>query len=217
METTDLRPLGTVPAFVAELAVAVGRADTAVLASCGRMLGERTELDLDTLATIDPAAAAWCAAYWARCTEFWEDTVDGRPNGAYVVIERRLRRAVQLDTTAARTDLRHELEALETIPALAGVTDAVLGTEIDTDRLAVALAAVTGSITTTGVESTVTTRVTGKVLWPAVLGGAASPAEAARRFTFEVSHAGWRDRKVRRLRAVEITVEEIWPDPAEVA
>lgn len=205
---------GTVPVLVAELAALHAVAPVSVLERCGRYLGDRVELDLDALGRVDHDAAAWCGAYWARCEAFWaEAATTGRPRGAYVLIERELRSVVQTDTKAARTDLRAELDALEAQAGLTGVLDALLGAEIDDDALLAHVHAFRGSVRRVGADTVVRLVVPVGRLWPLELGGAASMGETARVIELTANHAAWRDRKVRRLRAVTVSAQEIWPEP----
>jgi hypothetical protein len=52
------------------------------------------------------------------------------------------------------------------------------------------------------------------VEWPTALGGPAAPNELHRHVKIVANHAKWRDRKVRRLVRVEVSCDEVWPDPA---
>lgn len=154
--------------------------------------------------------------YWDRCRQFWNDARTGAARGPWVAVHRPLLSAVQTDSKAAgRRDLRPQLEALESVPGLLPLLDEALSAEPDAAKLAALAELMAGTVEVTPGQVRVQVRLTADAAtWSTDLGGPASAGEVARLVHLTTRQAAWRDRRVRRLSAVEVTAEEVWPDPA---
>jgi hypothetical protein len=212
----------TVPAHVASLLATLPAVQHSIgdaLASSGRQIGERVELDLDALAqATSPAVAEIVAAYHQTCQSFQANLASGAPAGAYIAVRRPLLESEQSDRKGARVDLAQELEELLRVPALGEFCGALLDglnsptRQQNLDRFGPLLDA---RLETGGANQTVATvALQGRSHpWPTQLGGPASPGEVRRVFTLTANHASWRDRRVRRLQRLVVEAEEVWPHP----
>jgi hypothetical protein len=193
----------TVPYHLAELAA--GPAEATTVASYGVQVGRSVEIDLDTLATDHPDLAATITSY--------ATTAEGPVTGAYLAVAVPLVSVRQTDNAAGRSDLVAELDALEA-SELGDVVAVLLGRDLDPDAVCVAGAPYQVSHEPSGADRASTTLVVaGRRPWSTHLGGAPSGREVARRFTLHTSHAAWRDRRSRRLVALDIHAIEVLPDP----
>lgn len=197
------------PAFLA--ALALGEDRYARLGDVGTQLGERVEIDLDLLDVSDPDAAAQVRRYLTDCAAFWADR---HPSGAYLGVERTLVAARQQDGRGGKRDLHDELEALTQLGGVGPYIHELTARTLDEDRLARLGAPLSAVAVESGSQREVTLHAPSVGMWPTILGGAPSPGEVSRKVRVRVSHANWRDRRVRRLMSVEVLAVELWPDPA---
>jgi hypothetical protein len=191
----------TIPLTAAALALQDGEA----VARCAVRLGHRVEVDMVRLREAFGAEAALrVERYWDAARKLWADG-----SGPAIVITRTLHQAAQKDSKAGRVELVDELAALEELRNGGALVDALLGPEVDPEALR------GHALQSVGNETyiTITRRSTE---WPASLGGPPIPGELRRHVRVVANHSKWRDRKVRRLVRVEVTAEEVWPDPATV-
>jgi hypothetical protein len=172
------------------------------LATCGVAVGKRVEVDLDQVAqTLSTEIADSLESYWSTAHQLWE-----QGSGKAVLIRRRIMTSRQVDRKDSRIDLHAELAALEELPGGDIIVEALLGQDVDLDALA------NYTVSQDGNETAVT--ITHRSLdWPDALGGPGAPGELHRTITVTANHAKWRDRKVRRLVRIDVSVDEVWPDP----
>lgn len=206
----------TVPAHLVPLALGELDAATAeTLKPCGRKVGERVELDLESVERSGRGdVASVLRAYQRLCEKFWDSYEAKRPAGPYVAVKRELLLAQQKSTKTEKKDLGEQLEALEGVPGVADVIREVTEAAPDWDKVRAAGAPF-------GIDldlekegwAVVTLWVEGAHDWPLALGGPASRGEVRRGVRLRVAYAGWRDRRNRRLAEVHVLTEEIWPAP----
>jgi hypothetical protein len=187
----------TVPLTAATLCLA----DDALVRSCAVRLGNKVEVSLEAVKeTAGAEAAERLSNYWRAATQMWSSG-----KGRAVLVRRPLVQVAQKDGKEGRVELAAELAALELIPEGDALVEALLGPAVQPDQLT--------SVETNGNETSVT--VTRRMVeWPTALGGPAAPNELHRHVKIVANHAKWRDRKVRRLVRVEVSCDEVWPDPA---
>lgn len=179
----------------------------------GVVVGTTVEADVEALELVQPGLGARAARYWQRCREFWDAYAAGATAGPAVVIERRLVTARQSDTRQGRVDLVAPLAALEAAPAIGALVTELTGAAPDLTGLDQRYAPLVVSHIATGDETVVTVEFPARQDFDPVLGGPHARGELRRRFRLTVNHAKWRDRRVRRLVAVDIDAVELWPDP----
>jgi hypothetical protein len=206
--------MGTMPGYLVAVALGERLKDLeATLEPHGRELGERVELDLESLRQSNGALAEELETYKERCQLFWTERPEDRATGAYTGIRRELGHWQQRNTKSEKKDLSVELEALEDLPGLGEVLSDLTSKDPDFDKLTERVADLGGSLTVEGDWSTLEVALSAAVEYPLALGGGPSMGEVRRRFRVRVSHAPWRDRKNRRLAEVTAWAEEIWPLP----
>jgi len=170
-------------------------------------------VDLDSLERLQPELGLRAARYWQRCREFWDTYADGATAGPAVLVERRIVAARQSDTRQGRVDLTTHLAALEATPVIGALVSELTGARPDFEDLASRSAPLTVTHCSSGDETVVIAEFPARHDFDTALGGAHSRGELRRKFRLTVNHAKWRDRRVRRLVAVEIDAVELWPDP----
>lgn len=154
----------------------------------------------------DPLAAGGGqpARWWDACRQMWAALPEGRPVGPYMQIRRPLLRR----TVGSARDMRADLAALRQVPEVGPAVQAATAADPDWRWLAGYADVADGGADPSG--GRVWLAVAGAQRWPAPL-DASSPALVGRFVTFEVAHAGWRDRRSRRLVAVAVDAIEWWP------
>ena len=186
------------------------------LAQSGVDLGlGRVEIDVAGVGGAKGVALRTAFAEYATASRRMAGALEhGNPVAPWVIVERPLLIAVQQagSRSAQRGDLEDELAGLREFPDTGRAVDALLGAEVATAELQLLSAVFTPG---EGTRSTATLRIEGRREWGQALGGTPSANELERIFTLEANHATWRDRAVRRLVRVEVTVTEILPDPAD--
>jgi hypothetical protein len=193
----------TVPYHLAELAA--GSTGAAALGDHGVLVGRSVEIDLDALASHHPDLAERIARY--------AQLADAPVTGDYLAVAVPLLSVRQTDNAAGRSDLTAELEALEG-SELGDVVGAALDRDVDPGHIAALGAPYQVQREELGAERARTQLVVrGRRPWSVHLGGAPTRREVARRFTLTTSHAGWRDRRSRRLLTLEVHAIELLPDP----
>lgn len=146
-------------------------------------------------------------AYWESCQRFWAALDSGEEPGPWLGVRRQL-----VDARQRRNqDLVDELEALMQVGAFGNVVEYFCDADPDLDRVLRMAADVEGELRETKLGRELALVVDGELVWPDVLGGPAGPGEWSRTFLLEVSHAQWRDRRTRRLVALRVFADEIWP------
>jgi hypothetical protein len=203
MEPTTTR---TVPAYLAELAAGE---DAARLRPHGRQLGARVEVDLASVATTDAELAERIVRYLDQVARFRRQR-----RGDYLAVQVPLLNVTQQDNRSGRVDLADQLDALEG-SVLAPLVEVALSADVDITALET-LGAPHQLVWHRGPDqrSVYQMTVTGVTDWDRALGGAAGPDEVARQLTITASHAAWRDRRVRRLVAVDVAAIVVVPTPA---
>lgn len=184
----------TVPLTAAALCLG----DEDLVKACAVRLGERVEVSIPAVAERGgEAAASRLTRYWDAARRLW-----ATGEGQAVIVRRTLVQAAQRDVKDGRVELSAELAALEMIPEGSELVESLLGPRMQ----------FVGPCEENGNETTV---VVSKRMpeWPTALGGPAGPNEVQRHVKIVANHAKWRDRKVRRLVRVEVSCDELWPDP----
>ena len=178
-----------------------------------------TELSLDLVAReLSADLAAQLAAYYRLCGTFWDNLAAGRPGGSYLVLHRPILHLQQVDTkTKGKVMLREQLEALTAMPGLDAVVRELLVPEPDFEQLMVAGEPFNMAIDRSGQWAQARLEVVTDAPWPAALGGAPTRAEVRRYLVLKTNYAQSRDRALRRLMALRVEVQEVWPDPAPLA
>jgi hypothetical protein len=207
----------TIPAYVVELySPQLSSSLVSELESCGRLVGERAEVDLDAVADrVSVELAQSFYSHYLVCRSFDERAGSGA--GALVRIQRQLVAAVQRTSKQQRADLEDELAALEAVPGVGVVVEEFLGSRPDLEHLAVLGDPFYISLSTDGDMSVATLAVDAELDWALALGGAASAGEVRRWIQLGANYAAWRDRRVRRLTRVTITTEEVWPEAPDIS
>jgi hypothetical protein len=208
----------TVPAGIVEAYFALVRPDldpAQPLLPCGRRLGNRVEIDLHAVASSLGDDIAEDIARWdARCRRFNSRLSARTDLGPWISLRRPLLAARQREDGTTKVVLRDEYDALSALAGVGTAVDTALEAEPDRDRLALLCAQAGGVLhaVDNGVNQ-LEFPVEGRTIWPLALGGPSTANEFTRWITVTTRHAAWRDRKLRRLTAVDIDVEEVWPDP----
>jgi hypothetical protein len=112
--------------------------------------------------------------------------------------------ARQREVAGTKHDLPAELAALALVPGVRDVVDALTDPSPDTELLEDLICPFDGSLTRDGSLTQVVLRAPASQPWPAELGGDGTSDERVRVLTISVRHAGWRDRRVRRLTGVKV-------------
>lgn len=191
-------------------------------------MGNRVELDLDMLSKkTSPEIADAVLAYHTTCLEFQEYLAaratgyrnEARPS---ITIRRPLMKVTQIDRKDSRKDLSNEIDELAKIAIVGEFVSTLLDTKTSKtrteklERLSTALGATVEQIDENKTVATFAIASPNHI-WPEILGGAATPGEVNRVFTLTANHAAWRDRRVRRLQTLEISVDELWAHPLNAA
>lgn len=199
---------GTVPIAVLALVGLEPEVKDEVAKMAAIRFGTRVEIDLEVADMVAPGSADVLEAYWRASRRLWDALAAGAPSEVPAVLVRRtVLTARQTDTKTERHDLSDELFALTGHPQLALACN-ILDTNPDWKALEDL-----GTLTMASDRARLEVAVSGQHL-PASLGGPRSRSEVARHIVLEASHAAWRDRRIRRLMSITVTVDEVWPDPA---
>lgn len=198
-----LAGMSTVPAAAAALLFAPIGAPVAA----GRALGARAEVDVH--AWLGAPQGQMALDYLAAARRLW-----ARRPGPAVTVRQELSRAVQVTGKVGRCDLDLHLRELAQVPGLGTVASMATAEQVDVGALEELLDALGGSMEAGEGALSVRVPFVAAPGSPAWLGGAALPGELRRVAELSVRHAAWRDRRVRRLAAVRVVSEQLWPDPA---
>lgn len=219
----DVRPAGsTVPRVAFDL-VELDPSVRAVAGGVGVQVGAALELPVAALDSLQTGLGTRVEAFFLTARALWADldvsalaeglasvpftdAVPGLPDGS-VLVRVPLIDVRQKDSRTLRVDLAGQFVALEHVPVLRPALD-LLDASPDWDVLARL-----GTLERDGDRSSLTLEVRSP-LWPLELGAAPCPGELRRSVRLEASHAGWRDRRVRRLLRVRVDALQVWPDPA---
>lgn len=194
-----------VPLHVAQAwAVLHGRDTDFPLAACGY----RYEVPLGELPAADAAALS---DWFARVKDFWRA---GGPSRAPHVSTRRVAASYRENVNPGhKQDLGALFDALDQIPALGPVLHDATGAEPDWETLDDTVAACGGQLTRDGATATLIWPLPAAVAVPAPLGGLPMLGQTKRTLTLGLNHAGWRNRRARRLTRADVTVDDAWPAP----
>lgn len=203
----------TVPSFVRDLVL--DAAEHERTRSCGVRVGRRVEVDVCAVENVDRELAARLRGYWAACTQFWTRDGNVEQTGGAVLTRRVLTAAVQSDAPGGRRELDDEVRELTALPGVGELIDEILGAEPDVESVSRRGFRLGLTLKKDSKKNMlrVAVRLPGRAVWSETLGGAHSPGEFHRVLELRVSHAKWRDRRSRRLVALTVWAEEIWPDP----
>jgi len=210
--TTTLISARTVPALAAAI-VCTNQFERDLVAACGVRVGAAVEVDLARLTGADTALANRLGDYWARCNELWDRFADGEVGLDAVDVRRLLRSAAQTDSRKGRLDLNAEMKALIGLSVVGPLVKELLGSEPDFASISARGASVGLSIEAQGDMHVVRFALPARRPWTSELGGVASRGEWERGFTMRVSHAPWRDRRVRRFVSLQVHATETWARP----
>lgn len=210
--TTTLISSRTVPALAAAI-VCTNQTERELVSACGVRVGAAVEVDLDRLRAADAALADRLADYWNRCNELWDRFAEGEVGLDAIDVRRLLRSAAQTDSRAGRLDLNAEMKALIGLAVVGPLVKELLGANPDFQSITKRGESVGLTVEVQGDMRVVRFALPARRPWPAELGGVASRGEWERGFTMRVSHAPWRDRRVRRLVSLQIHATETWARP----
>ena len=210
--TTTLISARTVPALAAAI-VCTNQTERDLVAACGVRVGAAVEVDLPRLAAADAQLAARLGDYWSRCIDLWDRFSDGEVGLDAVDVRRVLRSAAQTDSRKGRLDLNAEMNALIALSDVGPLVKELLGSEPDFDSIRTRGAAIGPSFDKQGDMHVVRFALPARRPWVNELGGVASRGEWERGFTMRISHAPWRDRRVRRFVSLQIHATETWSRP----
>ena len=171
------------------------------------------QLDVEALSKQRPDLAGRLAEFADANRRLWDAHRTGAGGVPYVVAARDVVAVRQRDDATGRTDLADQLASADKVVLLARLVEMATSATCDWDEL-VKRASVWGGVVEHDGKNghTVVLNVEGAQDWPAEWGGAARANELQRQVIVEVNHAAWRDRRVRRLVSVSVTVFELWPD-----
>lgn len=188
-----------------------------LISGYGLTLNGTVALDVTRLRAEQPRLHQRLASFDQMTRRLWEAHRNGTGGESFAIVERKLHANRQRDDAKGRVDLVSELADAAAIPLLGELVENACSAECDWELLLRRGAAWQASVT----DGAKTTRIIHLVVdaangWPASWGGPSRANELRRHVMIEVSHAAWRDRRVRRLVAVTVTAEELWADPATV-
>lgn len=209
MATLPDTPRPAVSVLAAAGAVDADRARLAVT----RCRGDDPHTDtVDTTAVArdDPPLARLLAAYAQLAASVADALAAGDDPGACVQTRRPLLRR----RVGEAADMRAELDALTRVPVVDTLVDDATSAAPDWAALAARARALDGDADRDA--ALVWATVGGRDPWPSPL-DTATPWLVARHLTLAVRHARWRDRRSRRLAAVDVDAVEWWPDPQRLA
>lgn len=169
-------------------------------------VGASVEIPVELLDDLAPGFSEVALNYLEAARRVWEDHHDGRPVGDAVLVRVPLIDLRQVDSKAARSDLVGQCQALERMAETKEVAG-ILDPKPRWTRLKSL-----GSLTRSKDRATFIFSASSN-RWPMELGGPGCPGELRREMLLEVSHAGWRDRRSRRLVRFAAVAVEVWPDP----
>lgn len=219
----DARPAGaTVPRVAFDL-VELDPKVRSLAGGVGVQVGAALELPVAALESLQTGLGARVEGFFLAARALWAgldvadlaaslpvsplaETCPVLPAGS-VLVRVPLLDVRQKDSRTLRVDLAGQFVALEHVPVLRPVLD-LLDASPDWDALALL-----GVLERDGDRSALTLEARSPI-WPLELGAAACPGELRRSVRIEASHAGWRDRRVRRLLRVSVDSLQVWPDPS---
>jgi hypothetical protein len=209
----------TIPAGIASALLSERPDLRAAVRSCGRIVGQRIELDLDAVAgAVSVDLAELLVTYYDRCENLWASVQAGHSGPAYAMLRRPLLEHQQVTGKKGRADLGDVYEALGELPGVAELLEQITAPAPDADVLASMVATVGGTVTFPEPDAVrAQLCLEGRYAYPQLLGGVPWPGEIRRVLTLLTRQAAWRDRRVRRLAKVDVAVDELWAAPADLA
>lgn len=205
-----------VPIDAAAVFTSAAPSARAVYAGAGVQLGARVAIDTDLLPASEATALL---AWWEQTRHLWDHAAHGS-GLEWVATSRQVMDRRQVTSKTGRADLVEEFEAAESIAALREALHEASERVPDVEAVCDLAASLGGVFTFDETASTgqLQVRLSGSLLYPDALGGLAHPGETSREVTMLLRYAAWRDRRVRRLAAVQVTLEQLWaPVPARAA
>ena len=170
-------------------------------------------LDIGALRAARPDTAAQLREFLADSRDVLRAHRDGVENAPYAVVRRTLVSVAQSDTSSGRHDLTQELRDARSIPVLGDLLEQICSSSPDFQDVIRRAAAWKCSVSEDGNLSVVKLEIGAAKGWAETWGGSFAENELRRLVTITVSHAAWRDRRVRRLVSVVVERDEIWADP----
>ena len=210
--TMTLISTRTVPALAAAI-VCTNPIERDLVAAHGVRVGAAVEVDLLRLAMVDLHLASRLEDYWSRCIDLWDRFSEGAIGLNAVDVRRLLRSVAQTDSSKGRLDLNAEMNALIGLSEVGPLVKELLGSDPDFESIKVRGATIGLTIEFQGAMHVVRFALPARRPWANELGGVASRGEWERGFTLRVSHAPWRDRRVRRFVSLQIHATETWARP----
>jgi hypothetical protein len=202
----------TVPSHFVPLVAPGASAETLeVLRSCGVRVGERVEVDLEAVRSLDEDLAAALEGYRTKVQAFWDRYVATGSAGECVVALRPVEVHTKVDNKSGKVYLKDQVSELSELAGVGVLVDEVLGAEPDLETLPSRAAAQDAHVEVDGAVVRMRLRVAGRRAWSNALGGAMGRGEVARVFELKVSRAKSHDRRNQRLLEVKVLVEEVWP------
>ncbi|MFM7089079.1 MAG: hypothetical protein ACKOW9_06160 [Candidatus Paceibacterota bacterium] len=168
-----------------------------------------SEVSIDSLREFSDSFADDCVRYWALCTSFWDDLKDESSNDVLgLVTTRELGAYHVIDRKDERLYLSKQFEELRNTPLVDALLQ-VTGSEFDINNLS-SLHSVKDVQVNDGIIS-LNLEYRGRKIWSNALGGVPSRGEIGRLFSLKISHAKWRDSRVKRLLEVKVQAVEVLP------
>lgn len=170
------------------------------------------EIDLAKLARLDDYLVKKAIDYYDKTSNFYNDLVSNKCDISAVETSRVISYKKQLDTNQERSDLVDEYESLIMLPIYGELIKKALKKEANWEEITSELISLGGRISRDGLNTTIEFSTPSRTNWNDALGGEYSRGEVRREFKIEISHAKWRDRRVRRIKSILVKAIEIWPE-----
>ena len=169
-----------------------------------------TEVSLDSLNEFSQSFADECVSYWSLCQDFWDAVSQERASGQNALVTSRELGVYRLvDRKTERSYLVEQYDELRNTPLVEALQLAT-ATLVDIDELK-SLNSVRDAYIKEG-SLVVVLEYKGRKTWSNALGGVPGRGEIGRFFTIKVSHAKWRDSRVKRLLEVSVQAMEVLPE-----
>jgi hypothetical protein len=170
--------------------------------------GYAKEIDLEKLGITQPVLTSRLKNYWLKTRSFFDDLASGLPLADYSLFHRLISSELQDTRKGSKIDLINSLKEIDSDPVLKEVISPLLDPELYQEFAHPYLI----SKYIDGLNINVTIEIPGKKDYNYHLGGLSSRAEIGRVFQITISHAKWRDRRVRKLVSVDVYAKELWPN-----
>jgi hypothetical protein len=174
-------------------------------------------LDIDALSLARPDTAEQLRGFLSDSRVVLRSHREGVEDVPYAVVRRTLVSVAQSDTSSGRFDLTQQLRDGRLIPVLGDLLERICGASPDFQDVVRRSAAWKCAVSEEANMRVVTLEVGAAKGWTESWGGSFAENELRRIVTITVSHAPWRDRRVRRLVSVVVERDELWADPAKTS